>query len=112
MLLALLLVSPLAQGGFKDGNELLDMCKAYIDETDIVKGNVCAGYLQGVVDSHGASKRHGLCYRQDQFCLPDRVSSQQLVRITVKYLESHPDILHSDVAGWVIKAFIEAFPCD
>jgi hypothetical protein len=113
MLLALLLVSPLVQGEYYTGNELLEMCNALIDETDVAKGNVCAGYLQGIVDAHGAFMGHGLCYSlQNHFCLSEGVSSQQLARIAMKYLKSHPEILHSDVAGWVIKAFIEAFPCN
>ena len=110
ILLALLLVSPLALGG-KDGNELLEMCKALIDETDVVKGQTCGGYLQGIVEAHEALRGHGLCYRQDHFCLSEEVSSQQLARLAVKYLEANPEKLNIPVADEVINAFMEAFPC-
>ncbi len=110
LLLVLLLVSPLAQGGFYFGNEMLDRCKAYIDKTNAAKGNVCAGYVTGIVDSHETLTDWGSVGKE--FCLPEGVDTEQLARVALKHLESHPEKLHLTAHSLIINAFIQAFPCN
>jgi hypothetical protein len=44
-------------------------------------------------------------------CLPDGVSYDQIVRVVVKYLQSHPERLHRRGKGLAVEALSAAFPC-
>jgi hypothetical protein len=46
-----------------------------------------------------------------EFCLPDGVGAAQLVRIVVKYLESHPERLSNPSYPESLTAIREAYPC-
>jgi len=97
--------------GFYKGNDLLEECEAYLSDTgSAAKGNICIGYIMGVVDTHavvviwdGSEKR---------FCLPRSIQSSQLVRVAIKYLKENPQDLHLAATGLVIVALDFAFPCE
>ena len=44
-------------------------------------------------------------------CAPVDVSGEQLVRVVLKYLQQHPELLHEPAADLVWTALHEAFPC-
>ena len=45
------------------------------------------------------------------FCVPTDASDGQLVKVVTKYLNEHPEELHTDAAGLVANALQDAFPC-
>jgi hypothetical protein len=101
-----------------DGNALLDNCKTVLNmggRTHTVKGKdahkmgYCRGLLRGLILSmqyYKASSRKDALY-----CTPDDITSEQAVRVVVKYLEGHPEELHETDAILATKAFMQAFPC-
>jgi Rap1a immunity proteins len=93
--------SPLSNSG----NELLRTCKLFLkgpgttgDEASASgQGLYYAGLVSGIVEM-------GILYRetdrgQSLFCLPDdQVTTNQAVRMIVKYLEANPEHLHESTS--------------
>ena len=105
-----------AVGSYYNGNELLELCEAYHEEniTTITKANIyealdCVSYIKGIVDMHetfvelGSTKQH--------WCFTENVKADQLVHITVKYLQEHPEALHLTAGFLTATALYLAFPC-
>lgn len=98
-----------------DGNLILEHCikvQQFFEgrsSADSSKAGICVGYIQGARDMHDvyqfASKATPL------FCIPSQVPNGQLVRILLKYLQSHPEKLHLNGGFLCSLAFVEAFPC-
>ncbi len=104
-----------------DGNAQLQRCKSHLRAiedrplrtdglVDIpnAEGGVCVGYTMGVIDTH---KQLYVDLNVQTFCIPEAVHTNQLIRVTVKYLENNPNRLHYLAASLVKEAFEEAFPC-
>lgn len=94
------------------GDQLLWECQGMADtEMKAASGKLhCAGYLSGFVDSYRVMV--AMTKMPDAFCLPrDGVSSDQLMRVVVKWLEAHPEQLHETARGSVFIALQKAFPC-
>jgi hypothetical protein len=119
ILLALLLVSPMAKNvhGYT-GNDMQKYCKAeiysqdnqkYKDMQGTVDGSMCLAYLTGVQETHDSFSQDLM---KKVFCIPNGVSTAQKIRVVLKYMELHPEKLHISAEYHVIKAFMEAFPCN
>lgn len=88
------------------------------------EGMVCIAFVSGFVSGTGTAtgiaafraygeKQAGKSFRRLAiYCLPDRASTPQTVRVVVNYLERHPEKLHMDPATLVAIALQDAFPCD
>jgi hypothetical protein len=90
--------------GFISGNKLLAMCQS---PSDMDKTS-CVGYVTGFADA--ASKFGDLgntCYFQTE----TGVTQKQLVDITVKYLNDHPEERHWLAVTPMMEAMKAAFPC-
>ncbi|MFT5394873.1 MAG: hypothetical protein ACI85N_000052 [Gammaproteobacteria bacterium] len=119
IILALLLLNlamPIyAADSYLDGDQLLSKCKEAIKGADgdanynSSDTNLCFGYLQSAADTHHAYTKSGLI--EPIFCRPEGTSVGNLVLIVVKFLETHPDVLHNAAGGLVSAALREAFPC-
>lgn len=115
-----------------DGNRLLEDCKLYMRFEDgdpmsddnlfqmAIDSSYCAGMVRGVAgtmmtyDAYKDMKQIEDTSTLLLFsCFPEkeRLSTMQLTRIIVKYLEAHPMDLHKPGAQLVMIAFLEAFPC-
>jgi hypothetical protein len=102
-----------------DGRALLERCRSatrFFDAHGIVSSAIlfdagyCVGLASGIFTTHAA----GLKRRQwsAYFCPPPAgVNEARMVRIIVRYLETHPELLHLYDADLVIEAFRAAFPC-
>jgi hypothetical protein len=44
-------------------------------------------------------------------CEPVGVNGEQLVALTIKYLDDHPEELKSSAASLIWKMYARAFPC-
>ena len=78
---------------------LADACKDW-DETSAASysAGYCLGFIKGV-DS------------EIETCEGDNVTLGQLVKVTVKYMDDHPEELDQIAATVVRRALIRAFPC-
>lgn len=66
----------------------------------------CAGYIASVSDEVD------IFYQTKKpYCIPDDVDIYQLIKVVVKYLDSHPERLHEPAGYLVFQSYQEAFPC-
>ena len=103
---ALLLSCAGVQADIFDGKELMARCGSQrLDEV-----NTCVGYLAGIADSDRAAP----AWRSTKslFCIPQGVTTGQLRKVLLDYVEQHPEQMEFNAAILVGNAFIEAFPCD
>lgn len=112
----LLTTTALAQESYSysDGNKLLEMC----DSTSASDQAFCAGYVAAAMDGQvtlvnslgrAATKPNKPAH---MYCLPnDGIKLGQAERVTVKWLQDHPEKLH--LAGDVLvgMALQDGFPC-
>ncbi len=78
------------------------------ETVDVYDATSCIQYLAGFRDAMdiwevSASPR--------AVCVPSEVTVEQLIRVTVKYVEDHPEDLHLDHALLVFTALAQAFQC-
>jgi hypothetical protein len=115
----------LAQAPVKlDGNKLLSDCMGALRAVDyqhrdmvtMMEHSSCMGYMKGFAEGYGlrdASPTN--CPETNgpyNFCLPEQgVSPEQLARVVVEWLRTHPALLHLRWAILTRAAFADAFPC-
>jgi len=96
---------------FLTGSKLLEKCEAHLSETgNIAKGNVCVGFVAGIVDAHDTFT--GWDKMSPLWCPPDNMGTGQLTRVVTKHLQEHPQDLHLSAGSLVANALILAFPCE
>jgi hypothetical protein len=108
-LLALALNQPVeASAGYVNGWDLLEICKASPSSPLYrLKVAQCTGYVVGVSDTFDCtSKLHGFNWSSTT---PGTQSD--LVKVTVDWLNNHPNLLNHKSDGLVAAALSEAFPC-
>ncbi len=124
LLFTLLIVSLLPYAAHSQqrmtGMKLLDECQLAIKESnqvppaDWVDVGHCIGYLQGYWSAWQiwslANKESGGKLRSPA-CIPDGVTTGEIVRVVVKYLKDHPNKLHEDAGILVFWALSGAYPC-
>ena len=74
-----------------------------------LNGANCAGRVLGFSDGYFEGQLHA-GGRLD-YCPPGGMTTEQLVRVVVKYLSDHPAELHEHWSGLTRTALIQAFPC-
>ncbi len=105
------------------GTRLLHDCRAAIKSTDVNPAltleedraaDRCISYVQGVLDSNNFwrfidTRDHN---KMLHYCIDKDVSTEQVIRILVKYLENNPKELSEN--GWVClqAALLKSYPCD
>lgn len=107
--LALALLAPgNAMAGYVSGWDLLEICKAN-PASPIYRLQVseCRGYVVGVADTFDcSSKLHGFNWSSTS-----PASQSDLVRVTINWLSTHPNLLDRKSDGLVAAALSEAYPC-
>lgn len=100
-----------------DGAELLRACTAAMQMADGVQLGAddsmravwCVGYVSGVLDGLAVLGWKGGSTR---VCLPEKgITNDQAARLVVRYLRSHPDVLHESARASVVVAIAETFAC-
>lgn len=109
----MLLFSSLASAQL-DGNMMLRDCANGIkfiegDSSRTGTGLACMSALMGVMRYNSRLQNLG---REGLFCIRDGMKVMQLTRISHKFLEDHPELLHQDGTDLLIRAMIEKLPCD
>lgn len=101
----------------KQGDYLLQGCRALINEQQSGLDGALAFYCQGLIKgiSHGThfyERRHTIQGPpQERICVPNEVGVVQQARIVVRHLEGNLDTLHYVDTALVFRALMEAFPC-
>ena len=99
---------------YYSGVELLRGCKLSIKWTegeklgydDASKASVCVGYVQGVLDTYA-----GFHKESQLFCMPNGVTTYQVMRILIKYLNENPEMLHDDAMFLILSGLRNVYPC-
>jgi hypothetical protein len=89
---------------FVSGNRLLEVC-------DPVQSPSCYAYVEGATDAFQFTFSALHVQQHALFCLPQGVTSRQLVDIATNYLRDHPERRHTVASGNVALALANAFPC-
>ena len=91
------------QPTYQTGNSLLAKCENE-------NWGLCLGYLQAVSDAYRTA---AAWYKfEPDLCVPVGVLSGQLQKVWIKYANEHPEDLHLTASSLVMKAYMEASPCD
>ncbi len=96
------------------GNKILEYCKKkeVTKDSNIVdfqNDASCRGFIVGAVD--GMHYFNLYLNLQNKFCFPKGVTSGQIRKVVVKYLEDNPQRLHEYYVPIIFSAMKEAFPC-
>lgn len=70
---------------------------------------ICLGRVQGVLDM--GQMWETFARDTAMFCVPEKLTYHQAVKVVVKYLTENPDEVHGLNAGLAFLAFRDAFPC-
>lgn len=71
-----------------------------------VQGGICMGYVNAAINAYLTfSKESNL------FCVPERVTVAQEVKMFVQYVDQHPEITHEHAEVGIIPGVLAAFPC-
>ena len=89
---------------FVTGNRLLEICTP-------VQTPSCYAYVEGATDAFQSTFSALHMQQHALFCLPQGVTSRQLVDIATNYLRDHPEQRHTVASANVALAFANAFPC-
>jgi hypothetical protein len=85
------------------GANLKEYCRSYPANSEAT--SLCRGYIWGALDTaRGVVKLQAACE-------PVGVNGEQLVALTIKYLDDHPEELKSSAASLIWKMYARAFPC-
>ena len=89
----------------KNGNFMLPACQEALSGKASFLAGVCYGSVDALV-FWGADLPP-----EYRICLPSGATNEQLARVFVRYMETHPDTLHYAYTILAAKAFHEAWPC-
>lgn len=113
LMMAVLVVLCLSWGGEGEaftGNDLLEYCSAKVDRRPYLNG-VCDGYIYGthdtLMDMFTSFPKETILH----YCPPKEVTTGQIAKVVMKYLEKHPEQLHEKADFLIHKAVQKAFPC-
>jgi Rap1a immunity proteins len=93
------------------GEKIQSMCRA---EMVAASGSFCAGFISGVLEEQFMWTANDTLHKRThdfRFCLPEKSTNDQILKVFVKYLDDHPEELHKPAALLLIQAMVKAFPC-
>jgi hypothetical protein len=101
--------------GLETGNDYLRLCSTALDAdaSGRADGLVCSGYMRGFLSGLGATQDLYVTARKQPrvLCLPATVNVDQLMRISLKYLNDHPADLHGSLVQLILVSWVDRFPC-
>jgi hypothetical protein len=88
-----------------DGNRLLELCK--------VDSPACWNYVNGAADTLTLFTLSALLmdFRLPFVACIPQVTARQIVDVTMRYLQEHPEMRHDNGANLIAFALTKAFPC-
>jgi hypothetical protein len=111
LFLLVVCVIPVYGNDMGTGHFLLNACKAFL--TAGTKGDFNAGYCLGFIQSNEQEEmvRKMSDKAKNMYCLPKDITDEQLARVLVKYLETHPEQLHLAASQLIWMAYSNAWRC-
>jgi len=110
-----------ADNTLTSGTELLRQCQAgeriiddrrYIaTQQDAIGAGYCIGMVMGISSSQNTYSDSLPIRHEYKVCLPDGTTTEQNLRVVLKYLRNHPEELHRPGFDLIFKAFLEAYRC-
>jgi Rap1a immunity proteins len=97
-----LTVAAAAEEDINSANYVMRICRAWINHSAAVMPTSVSGYCTGLVD--------GLAYAGLR-CLPDGVTTGQMILVVVAYIDARPARLHDDFKRLALEALRAAWPC-
>ena len=97
---ALLQPAAVAATLFASGEQARDLCAN--------SNEWCVGFVTGALDGWAALEAY---YQGEKFCLPDDLTSGQIVEIFAMQLRDNPDRNQEPAAYLLYEKMIEQFPC-
>lgn len=98
-----------------NGGDIVANCPAGLDANKatnaaaLLSGVHCVGYVRGLNDAVQLNQRNS---SEKKFCEPQKdVSSNEIVRIFVNWLQSHPESTNLSAATSFLSAMKASFPC-
>jgi hypothetical protein len=106
-----------------EGNDLLRECKIYIkwsngndlSKVESYEIGICKGVMEGVLVSNNLLKywvKTNNIETRYYYCIPEGISTSQLAKVVVKYLDEHPEKLHEHRGTLLAYTFMKYFPCE
>lgn len=89
------------------GNSLKEYCQYYPTKSEATA--LCMGYVWGALDAVRMTDKQ---LKLHAFCEPAGVTGQQLVALTIKYLDAHTEQLHLGAASLIGHMYESTFPCE
>ena len=101
------------------GNAFVRVCSVVDKQTgtndDSNNLALCMGYVQGFADgvTLGVKYSNALSSKDAKpvFCVPDDVTTSQLIRVALKYIRDNPADAHHSTASLLMAAIGTNFPC-
>jgi hypothetical protein len=91
-------------------NAIMPGCRSFLEEKptsggrERFKEQKCLGIILGLVDAADLQQ-------PSPFCVPDGVTSGQMVRVVVSYIDRHPETMPRRFSRLASHALVESWPC-
>jgi hypothetical protein len=103
----------------KSAKELRNSCRGYIATIDgtiqtvrnQINAGICLGYIQGAVDGLQLAMATGVVSKSFKACVPEASTTDELVRVFLKFIDDHPEGLSYAAADVVWSAMTASYPC-
>lgn len=77
----------------------------------IFQAGQCHGYIQGFLSGVSFGSYGSQAENSRMFCVPEGVTSQQIARVAIKFIDDHPRFEHTDALPFMIGIMASNFPC-
>lgn len=104
------------------GTEFMSICRTAIrvleagnvpiSSEDAVSAGRCVGIVEGVGGLYNVMAGAKWIPEKSRVCLPSTANNEQIVRVTLKYMEEHPEELGADAGALTFMALQQYFPCN
>jgi hypothetical protein len=103
----------------KGAKELRNSCRGYIATIDgtiqtvrnQINAGICLGYIQGAVDGFYLAMVTWEVPTSAKACVPKEATTEDLVRVFLKYIDGHPEHLSDSAVSAVWQAMVASYPC-
>jgi hypothetical protein len=103
----------------KTATQLRDLCREFmampggsnIPPEQFLHVGECMGYVLGAVDGFHLAMVTWKVPTSVKACMPKGATIDELVQVTLKFIDGHPEDLSSAAADVVWRAMIATYPC-
>ena len=101
-------------------SEITPLAIEHLKVHDPAKGGACLGYIQGAVDGLNLAMMTGEVQKSFQACIPayhaqltrpEGVTTDEMIRVFLEFIDSHPENLSYAAADVVWRAMSASYPC-